>query len=220
MEPKIVREFYLLSLNPKTGNYINIGAEFSYGILGSILMDLYRVGKIKFQSKSLVVVDPTITNYVIFDKTIDILKKRGSASVVNLLSRMGFKNISFKKETIKILLHNKDIALIRKTFLGIPYNRYFPVNQDLRKSLIKRIRDILLRNEKPLSDELLLLSLIHVCRLYRSLSDVRAERVFMKSNMKEILKNGTTYSSDFIQIKELQSGLRKAIMSANVTAAT
>ena len=220
MEPKLILEFYLLSLNPKTGNYINLGSEFSYGILGSILMDLFRLGKIKFQSKSLVVFDPSTTNYVFFDKTIEILKRKKSASVSNLIVRMGFKNTSFKKEVIKTLLHNKHIVQIRKTFLGIPYNRYYPKSYEIRLSLIRRIRDILLRHEKPTSDELMLLSLIHVCRLYRSLSDIRQERALLKNNMKKLLKNGYAHSSDFMQIKELELGLRKAIMSSHAVTIT
>ena len=222
MEPKIVREFYLLSLNPKNGYYFTYGNEFGYGILGGILMDLYREGLITFQNKKLVVVNPAATNYSIFDRPLEIVNRKGSIRVATLLGRMGIHRLFYKKEAIRLFMVNNDLIQIKKKFLGIPYNRYYPKDRDFKLSIVRRMRDLLLRNEHPTNDELLLLILIHSCRSYRALSAYREERKRMRLNMKQLLKNGSDYTQHFDQIKELSAGIRKAIMAANAsrTAAT
>ena len=217
MEPKIAREYYLISINPKNGYYFNFGNEFGYGILGGILMDLYREKRIAFQDKRLVVVNPSPTNYPMFDKVIEIITKKGSIKVASLIGRMAFKGMFYRREMIELMLSNNDIIRVRKKFLGISYNRYFPTDRDFRMSLIRRVRDILLRNETPAPEELLLLALIHACQLYRALSDVREERRRMRMNMKILLKSGNNYSHDFDDIKELSSGIRKAIAAAQAS---
>lgn len=217
MEPKITREYYLISLNPENGRHFNLGNEFGFGVLGGILMDLYREKRIAFQNKRLVVVNPSPSNYPLFDKAIEIISRKAPIRVATLLSRMTFNSRFYRKETINLLLVNKDIIQIRKKFLGIPYHRNFPSDRDFRMSIIQRIRDILLRNQTPTSEEMLLLALIHTCSLYRALSDTRAERKLIRMNMKILLKSGTNYSPDYEDIKELSAGIRKAIATAHAS---
>ena len=217
MEPKIVREFYLTALNPKNGYYYNLGTEFIYGVIGGILMDLYREQRITFQNRKLVMVNPSQTNYPIFDKALELVAKKEPVNVATLIGRMAFKGQFYKRETIGLLLANNDIFKVQKTFIGISYNRYFPADRDQKTAIIRRLRDILLRNETPVNEELLLLLLIHACQLYRALSDRRDERKRMRANMKILLRSGNQYSQDFEQMKELSSGIRRAIQAARAS---
>lgn len=214
MEPKISREFYLLCLNPKNGYYFNFGNEFGYGLLGSLLLDLYKNGKIGIRQKKLVLIDAQRTNYQVFDKVIDLLEKKGPLSIPGVLYKMGFRSISLKKEFIQLMENNKDIFRQRKKFLGIPYSRYYPINSDIRTSIIRRIRDILLRGAQPSPDEMLLLPLIHTGRLYRALSDQRLERKFMRKKMKDLLKNPSFYSN-YDEVRLFHDGIRKVITASN-----
>ncbi|MBN1925006.1 MAG: GPP34 family phosphoprotein [Prolixibacteraceae bacterium] len=215
MEPDITRSFYLISLNPKRGYYFIMGNEFQYGLPGAILCDLYYNQRIAFENRKLVCINPMPTNYPFFDRAMQTIEKKQPVSVASLLTTMVFRSGFYKKRIIEILLNNKDIVRVRKKFIGIPYNRYFHLKNDERMAQIRRLRDILLRNEKPNSKELLLLVLLHVCRLYHALSDQRVERKRMRETMKQIIKNGNSYTRDFENIIELSKGVRKAIVAAN-----
>ncbi|MGF7139123.1 GOLPH3/VPS74 family protein [Roseimarinus sediminis] len=220
MEPKLSRDFFLLSLNPKNGYYFNYGSEFGYGLLGAMLADLYRCGKIRFENKKVVLIDASPGSYPYFNQIIDLLQRKGKISISGLLGRMAFKSGFYKKELIKTLSDNGDLIMVRKKFLLIPYKRYFPAKRDERMETIRHFRNILLRNQPPVSDDLLFMSLIHICRLYRSLSDMRDERRIMRSKMKLLLKNGYQYSENYDQLKALHSGIKQAIMAAHATKGT
>ncbi|MCF8360265.1 MAG: GPP34 family phosphoprotein [Prolixibacteraceae bacterium] len=215
MEPDITRKFYLLSLNPDKGYYYIMGAEFQYGLPGAILCDLYYNQRITFENRKLICINPTPTNYPFFDRALQTTEKKRSVRVASLLSSMAFRGGWYKKQVIAVLLNNKDITRVRRKFLGIGYNRYYHLKRDERMTLIRRLRDVLLRNEKPEVDELLLMSLIHVCRLYRALSDQKNERKRMRETMKRIMKNGNTYTKDFENIVELSKGIKRAIAAAH-----
>lgn len=215
MEPNITRSFYLLSLNPQRGYYFNMGNEFQYGLPGAILCDLYYNQRITFENRKLVCINPTTTNYPFFDKAMQTIDKKQPVRVASLLTSMVFRNGFYKKQVIEILLNNKDIIRVRKKFLVFPYNRYFHLKKDERMALIRRLRDILLRNEQPNTEELLLLAMVHVCRVYRALSDQKNERKRMKENMKRIMKSGNIYTREFENIIELSKGVKRAIAAAN-----
>lgn len=217
MEPKIAREYYLIALNPKNGSYFSLGSDFGYGVLGGILMDLYQCNRIRFQNKKIILIDNSPTNYAIFDKAIELIGKRGPVRVSTLIARMAFKGRFYKNELIELLLSNKDILRVKKKFMIFSYNRYFPADREFRLSIVRRVRDILLRNETPLPNELLLLSLIYACQIYRALSDDRAERKHMRQSLKNIIKKGNNYSPDFENVKELSTGIRNAITAARAT---
>lgn len=219
MEPKITRDFFLLSLNPKNGYYFRIGNELNYGLLGGIVADLYREKRIAFREKSLVLVDPSVTNYPFFDKVIELIKRKGAISIWSLLSRMGMSFFFYKRELTNCFLQNNDLIKVIKRFLGIPYKRYYASDRDYRASVIRSVRDILLRNQQPTPDELLLLVLIYSTRMYRPLSDIREERKIMRRKLTELFKNGAANYANFDHINELQRGLHRAIQSANARAA-
>lgn len=215
MEPKVSREFFILSLNPKSGYYHNFGNEFGYGLIGSVLMDLYRSGKISIRNKKLVVLDPTPTNYLLFDHILTIIAQKEEIAITRLLYKLGFKGQFTKRNLVKILIDNQDIVCVRKSFLGIPYKRYYTKSGEFKLSLIRRMRDILLRNEKPTMEEMYILPLIYLGRLFKALSDQREERKIMRKRLKVILKNEAYYGNNYNEMRLLQQSIRKVITASN-----
>ena len=216
MEPKVVQDFYLLSINPKNGYYFNFGNEFTYGLMGALLMDLYRMGKIDFQNKNVFLVDQTSTDYPFFNRASELIKHRKiPLKAYGLISRIGFRCRTYKKEIANSLVENKIIIRVRKKFLFIPYNRYYPFNRDTRLSIVHRYRDILLRNEMPETDDMYLLSLIHATGLYKALSDQRAERKAMRVKMKTILQKNSGFNTKQGNIIMLAETLKRVIIATN-----
>jgi len=215
MEPKIIRDYYLLTLDPKNGHWLRMGNEFRIGLLGAVLADLYSAKRIGIDQQKVVLIDPTISNYPFFDTLLNLLQRKGSLRIWSLLGRMNIRYRFYKKEILKILIANNDILKIGKSIWGIPYSRYYAKNRDNRNILIRRLRDIILRNEQPQAHELLLLTVIYASRMYKILTDMRSERKIIKRKLKEMFKNGSSHFNNYEQAHQLEKGIRKAIQAAN-----
>ncbi|HOO83473.1 MAG TPA: GPP34 family phosphoprotein, partial [Prolixibacteraceae bacterium] len=207
--------YYLLSLDPKNGHWLRMGNEFKIGLLGAVLADLYFAKRIGIDQQKVILVDPAISNYPFFDALLNLLQRKGSLKIWSLLSRMNIRYRFYKKEILKILVDNNDVLKISKSFWGIPYSRYYAKNRDDRNILIRRLRDIILRNEQPHAHELLLLTVIYASRMYKNLTDMRSERKIIKQKMKEMFKNGPSHFNNYEQAHQLEKGIRKAIQAAN-----
>jgi hypothetical protein len=215
MDTKTLQDYFLLSINPNRGSYYNMGNEFFYGLMAAMVVDLYSAEKIGFKLKYITLNNQQATGFVFFDRAIQLIGNRKyPIKAYGLISRLGFRSRSYKKEIVNNLLGRNLIIRVRKKFLFIPYNRYFPADRDARLDLVRRMRDILLRNDSWTNDEFKLLILIHATGLYRALSDQRAERKLMRQRMKVILKNDRNEAIDQ-NLVLLGDVLKRSIISAN-----
>ncbi|MFA9390294.1 MAG: GPP34 family phosphoprotein [Prolixibacteraceae bacterium] len=215
MDSKITQNYFLLSLNPQKGYYYNMGTEFSYGLLGAILMDLYKANRISLANRVVTIVDASPANARYFDRVLELLQQKRSMRIGSLISRMGFRANRYKQELAEQLIQEKLLIKVRKKFLFIPYNRYYPNDREQRMSIIRRLRDILLRKEQPLPEEMYLLSLIRITRLFRALSDRRDERSAMRQQLKLIMAHSSDFTNDHQNLEVLHNAIKRAIMAAH-----
>jgi hypothetical protein len=216
MEPKITKDFYLLVIKPNRGTYYAYANYFQYGLIGTVLFDLHREGAIRLADSRLIATASANTGFLPFDRMLDIIAKRGRLKICSMLSRTSFRFRSLKKAIVAYLIDNKIVVPAKKHFLGIPYFRYFPADREKRMLLIRRLRDILLRNESPQPDEMYLLSLIHVTQIVRALSDQGAERRHMRRRLRELLRNGQPFHPQYSEIAEITKKIKWAIAAKNV----
>lgn len=213
METKIVNDYFLLAINPKRGSYFNMGNEFFYGLTGALVADLYLEGKIGFKLKYIALLNGEPTGFSFCDRALLFIRNRKfPIKAYGLVSRLGFRARSYKKEIVRHLLAKKLIIGVRKKFLFIPYMRYFPADRDARMELVRRTRDILLRGAAFSNEELALLVLIQASSLYRALSDQRAERRLMRQRYKEIIRDEKNKDPNLVLLGEV---VKRAIISAN-----
>lgn len=215
MEPKVTTDFFLLSIKPKNGYYYNAGNEFQYGLLGAIVMDLYRENRIAIENKTIFISNAEPTQMIFFDRILDLLYQKNTIRIESIFTRMGFRNERYKREVAAYLIQNKHIIKIRKKFLFIPYNRYYPANREQRMNIVRRMRDILLRKETPTPDDMYLLLLIKVTRLFKALSDRRDERKAIRQQLKVVLANGRNFFDGYENLETLSITVKRAIMAAN-----
>ena len=89
---------------------------------------------------------------------------------------MNYRFNAIRKLIYAYLAENKQIRLIPKRFLGIRYYRYVPLDNEVHVNLIRHLRDLLLRGQKPEDEDYAILYLIKTTNIVRSLSDMRSER--------------------------------------------
>lgn len=217
MEPKIVQDYFLLAIKPETGYYYNAGNELLYGLNGAMVMDLYLGGAIDFKLKYISLTDPTlVTGVEYFDRILLFIGKRQfPIKTYGLISRLGFRAQSYKKQIVSDFIEKKLIIVVKRKFLFIPYKRYFPAQREVRFQIVRRIRDILLRGESYTKEDSCLLVLIHATGLMRALSDMRDERKIMRKRLKQIIKSNSNNTKLDENLLNLGQCIRQAIMASN-----
>lgn len=178
-------------------------------------MDLYREKRIALDNRMVHIVNASPTNYPFFDRILETLDRKKMLRINSMMTRMGYRNLRYKRLFASYLLDTNQIIRVKKRFLFIPYNRYYATDREKRMDLVRRFRDILLRNESPQHDDLYMLSMIRITRLFRALSDRRDERKVMRKRLKMILANGQHYFADYEHLAAITNAIKRAIMAAN-----
>lgn len=207
--------YFLLALNPKKGYYYNIGNEFYFGLIGAFIMDLVREKQLSLSQNILSVANNSPIEQRFMQNIVEIVQKRGSTKVSPLISRLGFRNVKYKREFVNFLIDQQKIIRVRKRFLFIPYNLYYNSDREYRQAIIVHLRDILLRNNSPESDDGYLLTLISVTRLVRALSDQKDERKAIRKRLRLIIDNANQYFPNSEELNNIRKAIRQAIMAAN-----
>lgn len=178
-------------------------------------MDLYREKRIAMDNRMVHIVNASPTNYPFFDRILELLDRKKMIRINSLMTRMGYRNLRYKRLFTDYLVDTNHIIRVKKRFLFIPYNRYYASDREKRTDIIRHIRDILLRHETPKAEDMYLLSLIRITRLFRAFSDRRDERKAMRQHLKLILSNGQNYFADYEHLDAIKNAIKRAIMAAN-----
>ncbi len=212
----LFEKFILISLDQKKGRFLIDSLSLNYGIAGAILLELSELNKIILQNKKLIVKDLELTNNVILDTCIKLInnsKKKRAAKF--WLFKIGNKSSGFKKLILKELVENKILKINEETYLwGLVKNFKYPIiNINEIEEITTKLKKIVVENEKPDIDGLLLLSLMNSCKLIRILFINKKEHKVARKRIEELTRN-IEISEDVSQtLQEIQS----AIVAATVT---
>jgi hypothetical protein len=213
MQLHLFERFILIALDQKKGRFLIDSLSLNYGIAGAVLLELSELNKIILHKKKLIVTDIELTNNIILDTCIKLIndskKKRGAKYWIY---KIGNKSSSFKKLILKELIENKIVKINKETYLWGLVNSYrYPViNINEIEDIKTKLKKIVLENDKPDIDGLLLLSLMNSCKLIRILFINKNEHKAARKRIEELTKN--------IEISEVVSQTLKEIQSAIVAA--
>lgn len=189
MEFPIIKQFFLVAINPQKAKYIVLGNHLKFGVLGAALMDLYNSEAVQIENKRIILKETESTYPEFLEQPVKLLSNKFNLRLYSYFNRLGYKEYSIQKLILKYLSDQKHIKLVRKRFLGIAYIRYVPYNNDERTALIKHLRDILLRGAKPGEDDYPILYLIKSCSMVRALSNIRQERVYIRRKLRSVISD-------------------------------
>jgi len=213
MDNKVSENFISLALNPKSGNFMIFGNYLTFGILGSILMDLALAGRITISGNRVVVSqDSGISGICTHDRMMELLSKSSRpVKISNWLRKLSFTAGWYRREMMKMLAANGRLRRVEKRFLLIPYNLHYQSDISAYKKLILRFKDIILYGKKPDETEIMTLGLIFACKLHRVLATESTERQKVRRSLKKLIRDNPVASDVNKTIMEMQAAITESI---------
>lgn len=223
MEFSLVEKFILMSIDLKKGKFLIDTLSLNYGIAGAILLELSDLNKIHIKDKRITVQDKKLTGHFVLDASIKLInnsrKKRKTKFWVN---KLGNKASGFRKHILSEFKKKGIINTKKSSYIWglINIYRYFIVNSKIVTDQKTTLRKIVLENEKPDIESLLLLSLMKSCKLTRVLFISRKDHRAANKRIKEITQNIEISDAVGQALKEVQAAVVVATTSAFIGASS
>lgn len=215
IELNLIEKFTLITLDSKKGKFLIDSLSLNYGIAGAILLEMSELNKIAIKHKRLVLLDSKLTNDKIIDACIKIIQKsKKNRRTKYWINKIGNNSSGLKKLILNDLNSKRILKIDKSSFLWglFSFYKYPQLNTKPVDEIKNRLRRIVLENEKPDLENVLLLSLMNSCKLIRILFINKKEHKSAKRRIKELTKN--------IEISEVVSQTLKEIQTAVIVATT
>ena len=221
MKDNLLEKFILMALDPHKGKFLIDSLSLNYGIAGAILLELSELNKIEIKNKRLFLVDKKLTGNTVLDASIKLINNsKRNKKVKFWINKIGNKSTRFKKHVLSDF-KVKGIVNIHKTNYVwglIKVYRYKLVNSNAVLDIRNKLKKIVLENEKPDIDQLMLLSLMNSCKLIRVIFTNKKEHKAAKKRIKEITQDIEITDAVGQALKEVQSAVLVATTSAFIGA--
>jgi len=221
MDLNLIEKFIVLAIDYKKGNFVIDTLSLNYGIAGAILLEMSELNKIAVEKKRIYISDSKPINDKIIDVCIKLIesttKKRRTKYWIN---KIGNKASGFKKIILKELSHKNILSITtKKYFWGIfTSHKYKLLNIQVAESIKSKLKKIVLENEKPDLESVLLLSLMNTCKLIRILFVSKSEYKAASKRIKELTQNIEISQAVSETLKEIQAAVAIAASSAFIGA--
>jgi len=215
MDLKLYEQFLLFSLDKIKGKFLVDSLALNYGLAGAILFQLSESEVIRFENKKLIYDFKKVTEDKILEDAIELFKKsKKLRSVKYWVNKLGSKSSFYKKQILNDLINRKIISIQKKKFLWIFTFTYYTDMAQLKTKLV----DIVLNFKKADLESVLLLSLIHSCKLTRILFPDKKDHKKANERLKVLTKDLEIGEAVSQTIKEIQAAVIIASTSAVVAA--
>lgn len=212
METSITRQFVILSLHPEKGRILIQHTYYRYGLAGAVLMDFLNRGEISLENKR-VRTSFRRNGEVIHDYFADMMEKASRPKRISYwLGKMSMKSRRIFRETINSLISAGIIRHERRYFLNIiPYNRYFFNYQSNRNEITEGLRNVLLHDRAPSTEQLMLIGLLKATRSSSILAKHREEKQPLRRMCDKVGKDNAMASEIDKAIREMHAAIVSSI---------
>lgn len=222
-ELTLKEKYILLAYHPERGRPLAFSSYHSYGLSGAVLLELADQDKIKIEGKKAILKNNKKTGDYALDLAIEkISSAKSRKKTQTWISRLANSG-SYRK-----IRNNVLEGLVRKQILRkeegsalwiIKYQKYPLRDTGLRKSLVREIRDVVLKNHLGAKDIYLLIGLIGATKLTSSVFE-RGERKKARKRIREVMKSNDVAKALEGTVAAVQTAIIASIAaSAAATAA-
>ena len=185
---KLIEEFLLLSIKDETGHFFSGSTRIHCGIAGIIIHELMQMGKIRLENNKLILIDSVPTGDIIFDQTLNFIKKRkNQKSLKYWVKKISKKSRIYKKMILYRLIDKRILTMeTGKTFIAFN-KRLYPSINSIPENRIKRgLYEIIFNKKRPDLESGLLISLIDYCNLEKSIFKENEKFRIARGRLREI----------------------------------
>lgn len=215
----VLKQFLFLALHPEKGRVRIDSMRFRYALAGAYLMELLTRKEIKIEDKR---INHSLrkNGEPVHDTIVEIFEKQKRPRRVRYwINRLSWKSRFIFRETMKYLSSSGLLRHEKHYFLGIiPVNRYFISDIRNQKDVVDKIRRVLLYNDSPSREVLMLVSLVRMTESEKLIAESKEERRLLRNKIKQL----TDDKSGLIdpEVAEIQKAVLSAITAARSAAVT
>lgn len=177
----LAEDIVLLLLDDDTGKLANIDLmTLNYSLAGAVLMELALRNKIDTDLEKLIVANTSSTGVDMLDKYLQKISSESNENNTRYwLTELSNYGEQMLEETLDMLVAKNILKKEEKKILWVFGTRVYPMIDDKQeKEVKKRIVDLLMSDEIPTPQDVVLVSLMDTCSLFSTiLSDKEVERL-------------------------------------------
>ncbi len=177
----LAEDIILLLLDDDSGKLASIDLmTLNYAMAGAVLMDLALRNKIDTDLESLIVADSTPTGLQMLDTYLDKISSENKENNTRYwLTELSNYGEDIVDSALNMLVEKKILKTEEKKILWVIGTRVYPMVDDKEEKEVKRrIVDLLMSDEIPTPQDVVLVSLIDTCSLLSTiLSDKEVQRL-------------------------------------------
>lgn len=215
------QKLYFLAIHPEKGGIISWSyTAIDYVLIGSLLMELYQLKKIRFDNKRVVVLEKKSENRVHRFMLERMSEASSPRKISTWISRFYMKMKVIKTEVQSSLVDQRLIKMEPKRFLFFRWSKPLILNRKVVQQLEREVKSAISKGSE-MEDELILLSFIEPGGLLYRLFPERSQRRDAKKRLGKMLVANRVSAAVADAISASQAvAASVAIMAATASAAT
>lgn len=210
----LAEDIILLLLDDDTGKLASIDLmTLNYAMAGAVLMDLALRNKIDNDLESLIVADSTPTGLQILDTYLDKISSENKENNTRYwLTELSNYGEDIVDSALNMLVEKKILKTEEKKILWVIATRVYPMIDDKEEKEVKRrIIDLLMSDEIPTPQDVVLVSLMDTCSLFTMiLSSKEVEK--LSSRIEQIRKLDLIGQEVTKVLERLRSDIAEAML--------
>lgn len=210
----LAEDIILLLLDDDTGKLASIDLmTLNYAMAGAVLMDLALRNKIDTDLESLIVADSTPTGLQMLDTYLDKISSENKENNTRYwLTELSNYGEDIVDSALNMLVEKKILKTEEKKILWVIGTRVYPMIDDKEEKEVKRrIVDLLMSDEIPTPQDVVLVSLMDTCSLFTTiLSSKEVER--LSSRIEQIRKLDLIGQEVTKVLERLRSDIAEAML--------
>lgn len=210
----LAEDIILLLLDDDTGKLASIDLmTLNYAMAGAVLMDLALRNKIDNDLESLIVADSTPTGVLMLDTYLDKISSENKENNTRYwLTELSNYGEDIVDSALNMLVEKKILKTEEKKILWVIATRVYPMIDDKEEKEVKRrIIDLLMSDEIPTPQDVVLVSLMDTCSLFTTiLSSKEVER--LSSRIEQIRKLDLIGQEVTKVLERLRSDIAEAML--------
>lgn len=210
----LAEDIILLLLDDDTGKLASIDLmTLNYAMAGAVLMDLALRNKIDNDLESLIVADSTPTGLQMLDTYLDKISSENKENNTRYwLTELSNYGEDIVDSALNMLVEKKIIKTEEKKILWVIGTRVYPMIDDKEEKEVKRrIIDLLMSDEIPTPQDVVLVSLMDTCSLFTTiLSSKEVEK--LSSRIEQIRKLDLIGQEVTKVLERLRSDIAEAML--------
>ena len=210
----LAEDIILLLLDDDTGKIASIDLmTLNYAMAGAVLMDLALRNKIDNDLESLIVADSTPTGLQMLDTYLDKISSENKENNTRYwLTELSNYGEDIVDSALNMLVEKKILKTEEKKILWVIGTRVYPMIDDKEEKEVKRrIIDLLMSDEIPTPQDVVLVSLMDTCSLFTMiLSSKEVEK--LSSRIEQIRKLDLIGQEVTKVLERLRSDIAEAML--------